>query len=267
MKKRFNLIGGPFQHTKTSTLDKESKYLEWDFQSKKNPITFYVDYQVFDGLQDRNDGKKKYGWLLESRAIVPNLVEAVLQNINHFAEIYEAVFTHDQRLLKAHNIFKWVPAYGLYIDEPKIYKKDKLVSMISSNKTMTKNHILRNRLAVEWKDRLDLYGRGHNEIEKKEEGLTSYMFSVAIENDCYETYFTEKILDCFAVGTIPVYLGTPDIGNYFNSDGIVFLDQQFNLNDLTEDLYYDRIGTIKENFEKVQQYGVLEDWIYKEYLL
>ena len=122
-------------------------------------------------------------------------------------------------------------------------------------------------MAVEWKDKLDLYGRGHNEIEKKEEGLTSYMFSVAIENDCYETYFTEKILDCFAVGTIPVYFGTPDIGNYFNSDGIVFLDQQFNLNDLTEDLYYDRIGTIKENFEKVQQYGVLEDWIYKEYLL
>ena len=34
------------------------------------------------------------------------------------------------------------------------------------------------------------------------------MFSVCIENDVYDTYFTEKILDCFATGTIPIYKGT-----------------------------------------------------------
>jgi hypothetical protein len=53
------------------------------------------------------------------------------------------------------------------------------------------------------KDRIDVYGRGISEIPNKEVGLKDYMFSFAVENDTYDTYFTEKILDCFATGTIP----------------------------------------------------------------
>jgi len=262
---KFNLIGGPFQHAKTSTLDKESKYLEWEFQSKSNPVTFYVDYQILDGLRDRGDGKKKYAWLMESRAIVPNLVEFVIQNADQLLDTYESIFTHDQRLLKLHDKFKWTPAYGLYIEKPRLPEKKKLLSMITSNKTMTKNHMFRNYLANHWKDKLDLYGRGYNEIETKDEGLSDYMFSVAIENDCYETYFTEKITDCFALGTIPVYLGTPDIGDHFNADGIIILDRDFDIKNLTEELYRVKLDIVKENFERVLQYDVLEDWIYKEY--
>ena len=101
--------------------------------------------------------------------------------------------------------------------------------MIASNKNMCEGH----RLRLEWVDRigdqLDLYGRGFKEIADKEEGLCDYMFSVAIENGQYETYFTEKLLDCFATGTIPVYLGAPDIGEHFNKDGII---------DLTEELIF-----------------------------
>ena len=264
-KTRFNLIGGPFQHAHTSTLWKKSKHIEWNFGSKGDPSTFYVDYQVFDGLEDRHDGKKKYGWLLESRSIVPGLVEKIIANVDRFLSTYEAIFTHDQRLLKLHEKFKWTPAYGLYVDKPEIGQKNKIVSMITSNKTMTKNHLLRNKLASVWADKMDLYGRGYNEIEKKEEGLLPYMFSIAIENDCYKTYFTEKIMDCFATGVIPIYLGTPDIGEYFNKDGIISLSPEIELDKLTEGMYYDRIDAVKENFEIVQQYDVLEDWIYETY--
>ena len=74
---------------------------------------------------------------------------------------------------------------------------------------MCEGHVTR----LDWVDRIgdqvDLYGRGFNEIVDKEEGLCDYRFSVAIENGQYKTYFTEKILDCFATGTIPVYLGAP----------------------------------------------------------
>ena len=55
------------------------------------------------------------------------------------------------------------------------------------------------------------------------------MFSIAIENASYETYFTEKLLDCFATGTIPVYYGAPDIGDYFNKDGIIDLSEEFDV--------------------------------------
>ena len=135
--------------------------------------------------------------------------------------------------------------------------------MISSNKEMCEGH----RLRLEWVDRIgdqvDLYGRGFNEIENKEDGLCDYMFSVAIENGQYKTYFTEKLLDCFATGTIPVYLGAPDIGNYFNKDGIIDLSDEF---DISEDLYYSKMDAIKENLEKAMKMEVLEDFIWDEYL-
>ena len=52
-----------------------------------------------------------------------------------------------------------------------------------------------------FEDHVDFYGRGfETEIVRKEEGLCDYMFSIAIENASYETYF-EKLLDCFATGT------------------------------------------------------------------
>jgi hypothetical protein len=112
-------------------------------------------------------------------------------------------------------------------------------------------------------DQVDLFGRGFNEIENKEEGLCDYMFSVVIENGFYQSYFTEKLLDCFATGTIPVYLGTSDISDYFNKDGIIDLTEEF---DVSEEIYYSKIDAIKENLEKIKTIEVLEDFIYMQYL-
>jgi hypothetical protein len=92
------------------------------------------------------------------------------------------------------------------------------------------------------------------------------MFSVAIENACYETYFTEKIQDCFATATIPVYYGSPDIGKFFNPDGIIFLTDDFDVTSLTPDLYYDKLEAVKDNLERVKNYPINEDYIYKTYL-
>ena len=109
-----------------------------------------------------------------------------------------------------------------------------------------------------------MYGRGFNEIEFKEQGLEDYMFSVAIENGSYETYFTEKILDCFATGTVPIYLGAPDIGNYFNPEGIIKLEDGF---EFSESIYYDKINAIKENCEIAKKFELAEDYIYERYFL
>lgn len=265
-KKKFNLIGGPFQHAYTSTLWKKAKTLEWEFNSKVNSTTFYVDREIFLALDDKHDGKRKFGWLLESRSIVPGLVENIIVRREEILEVYEAIFTHDQRLLEVDKKFKWCPAYGTYIDKPKIHDKTKLVSMVTSNKALTPLHRLRNRFAENWRDSLDLYGRGYNEIEKKEDGVVPYMFSIAIENDCYKTYFTEKLTDCLATGTIPVYLGPSDIGDHFNTDGIIKLSENFELSQLTPELYEQKKEAIADNFERSLAYDVLEDWIYERYL-
>jgi hypothetical protein len=116
-------------------------------------------------------------------------------------------------------------------------------------------------------DKIDVFGRGIQEIPNKEIGLKDYMFSFAVENDTYDTYFTEKILDCFATGTIPVYMGTKKVVEYFNPDGIIFFDGNFDLSLLTEELYQSKMDAIKDNYERVQKYSVLDDWIFENYLI
>ena len=266
MKTKFNLVGNTFTHLTDgnkgySVHGKESKYIEW-VKDGSGEATFYIDSTLgqaqFDGLSG-----PKYGWLLESKFITPQIVDSVKMFPERYLETFDIIFTHNQDLLKIDSKFKWVPAQGFWIKEPKIYEKSKMISMIASNKKMCEGH----RLRLEWVERLwgqvELFGRGFNEIALKEEGLCDYMFSVAIENGQYETYFTEKLLDCFATGTIPVYLGAPDIGEYFNKDGIIDLTDEF---DVSDEIYYNKMDAIKDNLERAKKMEILEDFIYENYL-
>ena len=116
------------------------------------------------------------------------------------------------------------------------------------------------------KDKLDFYGRGFNPIVNKEDGLKDYMFSVAIENKSCNGYFSEKIQDCFATGTIPIYHGAPDIGKFFNPKGIITLTDDFDVSLLTPELYYGKMDAVKENFEIVQNSLIVDDYLYKTHL-
>jgi hypothetical protein len=111
-----------------------------------------------------------------------------------------------------------------------------------------------------------LYGRGFNDIETKDVGLKDYMFSVVIENDSYESYWSEKILDAFVTGTVPIYYGSPDIGKFFNTDGIIMLNDEFDINQLTEKDYYDRMDAIVDNFDRALKFNVIEDLIFEKWI-
>lgn len=263
---KINLIGDSFTHTTGghtgySVHGKVSKYIQW-VKDPTLPQTFYVDDMIPTVFSDNIQGTK-YGWMLESKEITPNIFLDVKKNYKKYLQVFKYIFTHNKELLELDSRFKWCPANGYWIKKSKIYPKSKLISFITSNKNQTVGHKKR----IEWVqmigDQVDLYGRGFKQIEFKEQGLCDYMFSIVIENGFYESYFTEKILDCFATGTIPIYLGTPDIGDYFNKDGIIDLTEEF---DISEEIYYSKMRAIKENFKKIQDIEVLEDFLYKNYL-
>lgn len=265
-KVKINLVGDSFTH-KTggnkgySVHGKESKYIDWVSDNSLGR-TVYVDRWINSAFSDGLSGIK-YAWLVESKEIIPDVVEDVKQNYQKYFEVFKYIFTHNKELLNLDSRFKWCPANGYWIEDAKIYPKTKIISFITSNKNFTKGHKKRLEWVKRIGDQVDLFGRGFNEIEKKEDGLCDYMFSVVIENGFYESYFTEKILDCFATGTIPVYLGTSDIGDYFNKDGILDLSDEF---DVSEEIYYSKMDAIKENLERVKDIEVLEDFIYLNYL-
>jgi hypothetical protein len=262
---KFNLVGNTFDYAdapKCSVWGKVSKKTEW--VSEGGDGTFYIDAAIGYAFDDDVKGPK-YAWILESAAILPQITDFVKgAGRERVLNSFDIIFTHNKDLIKINpEKFKWVPAQGTWIKQPKVYEKSKMISMISSNKTMCEGHRKRLEWVERFKDQVDFYGRGFpTEIKFKEEGLCDYMFSIAIENASYETYFTEKILDCFATGTIPVYYGAPDIGDYFNKDGIIDLSEEFEVSD---DIYYSKMDAIKENLEKAKKMEVLEDFIWENY--
>ena len=58
-------------------------------------------------------------------------------------------------------------------------------------------------------------------IQDKFEAQKKYKFSIAFENESGLDYTTEKILDAFITGTIPIYWGNPNIGNEFNEKAFI----------------------------------------------
>jgi hypothetical protein len=265
-KTKINLVGNSFTHITGGNMGysvhgKQSKYVEWHFDDSLDK-TFYIDNSI-NSVFSSTSKSKKYAWLLESKYVAPQINFDIKNNYKKYLTQFEYIFTHDKDLLCLDEKFKWCPANGFWIKDAKIYPKSKMISFISSDKNLTEGHAKRLSWVSMIGDQVDLYGRGINPIDKKEDGLCDYMFSVVIENGFYSSYFTEKILDCFATGTIPVYLGAPDIGDYFNKNGIIDLVDEF---DISDEIYYNKMDAITENLKKVKEMEILEDFIYLNYL-
>jgi len=276
--KEFKLLCDTFIHLTNgnkgyTTHGKESKYIKWIHEGEgKQQITFnnlsstdetfYVDRFVPTGLQDKVS-RKKYAIILECCWLVQPLIDDIKNKLDVYLNEYDKIFTWSEELVNLDERICWIPGSGSWIREPQIYPKSELVSIIASNKSHLEGHQQRLHMIDQLKEYAPLFGRGFNEIEFKEEALANYMFSVAIENA--DNWFTEKLLDCFLTGTIPIYYGTPSVGKWFNTDGIIFLEDGFDIESLSKDLYLSKIDAIKENFEKAKEMEVVEDFIWKSY--
>lgn len=241
----------------------ESKHIEW-VTDGTGLINFYINMHCLDVLKDTSN-LPKYIWLLESRNIIPHIFNFIEENMEFVTSRCDGIFTCDRELSKNKGFFYNITNAASWVQDKEIYKKTKLVSMISSNKGYTPGHRKRLEYVERFKNQVDLYGTGFNTIDRKEDGLKDYMFSINIENALYDAYFTEKLTDCFATGTIPIFYGCKSVIDYFNQDGIIFLDDNFDISMLTTELYYSKIDAVKDNFERIQNFPVAEDYMYKNY--
>ncbi|MBT9147751.1 MAG: Alpha-(1,3)-fucosyltransferase FucT [Syntrophomonadaceae bacterium] len=65
-----------------------------------------------------------------------------------------------------------------------------------------------------WKNRKALRAIYKGQVKSKYETLSQYRFALCFENSVMPGYIPEKIFDCFFAGTVPIYLGAPDVENY-----------------------------------------------------
>ena len=92
------------------------------------------------------------------------------------------------------------------------------------------------------------------------------MFSIEIENCSKENYFTEKLHDCLALGTVPVYFG-PKVGltKHFDIEGIIPFDDTDDLEDildeLTPELYKSKEAAIYNNLQAAKKFAIVDDYV------
>jgi hypothetical protein len=258
------MVGGGFTHDICSSAGSEPKLMVWD-KTGMSDTSIHIDHAVY-GIPP-NPTKKNYVWLSESRTINKPIYDWCVNNVKFIEDNFELLFTHDKSLVELSDKFKLVTCSAKpWVKDIGIHTKTKLVSMIASNKVMCEEHKYRQEVIRKYTGKMDHYGRGYRNISKKEEGLNDYCFSITMENHTYSLAFSEKITDCFATGTVPIYYGTPEISEVFNPDGIIMLTDEFKIEDLSFDLYHSKMDAIKENYEIVTNMPVAEDYIYEKYI-
>lgn len=263
MKDSLFIIDSVFAHAKTSSWHNESEIFDWDRENSENySEVVLTDLTKIDLFSEKN----KYGWLIEPPHFDSSQYNFAKKNFDKF----DKIFTYSRELLDISPKFEYVP-YGaswIHESERKIYPKTKLISIISSFKKITLSHNLRHKVIEKIKN-IDVYGNGYYPIDNKLYGLKDYMFSIAIENQKIDYFFSEKILDCFMTGTIPIYFGCPSIHRFFNNDGILSFNTIPELEKILSevvnaDFYNQKIKAIEENFELAKKYIIADDLVYKK---
>jgi glycosyltransferase involved in cell wall biosynthesis len=220
------------------------------------------------------------------------IYNAILENYDKF----DAVLTFDRELLKlipnaiflpptevtqfnrlpnpyGHPPYKsdLIDTYEIPEGTYQVYPKSKLVSAIVSSKAFLPGHVKRLEFIKAIRSKIDLFGRGMGkEIPSKIDALRDYMFSVSIENvSCDDNYFSEKIIDCFITGTVPIYHGCTNIGEFFDMRGILYFENQEQLDEiidsLTPEKYESMLEYVKINYEKAMQWPLDNDMVYEKY--
>lgn len=85
------------------------------------------------------------------------------------------------------------------------------------------------------------------------------MFHLTVENSKNQNYFTEKIIDALITKTIPIYWGCPNIGDFFDINGMYIFENENEaidiMNSLTEEDYFLKKEYVENNYQKAIFYA------------
>jgi hypothetical protein len=258
-------------------------YIHWDRYNYGLKNHVYSHKNILNTI-----GKplKKFAFYIESESIVPEDYKIFDLN-KELDKEFELIFTWSEDILDKYSNAVFIPAYGVWygtkkyggVLNPDQYKyKTKNISIISSAKLKCELHNFRINTAKHFKymernSPVDTYGKfdGGEGFEKISDPLEQYRYNIAIENNISPYYFTEKILNCFASFTVPIYIGATKINDFFNPNGIIqvkstqenVIDKIVSSCDETD--YLRRIPALIDNFSKVKEYLCIEDYLYTHY--
>jgi hypothetical protein len=223
-----------------------------------------IDFVTYDQVSDINNVDAVI-FLDRPRSGNPNVEVLMAADIAKYLLIYECeVIKQDNWQADYHQnfdrVFTWNDAlvdgqryvkinFAIDPESPydfatlkSAFEQRKLVTLIAGAKLLQHpNELYSHRIrTIRWFelnaiDDFDLYGVGWNSqnfpsykgrVEDKLATLSHYRFAICYENAMqYPGYITEKILDCFRAGVVPVYGGAPNIGRWIPADCYIDITQ------------------------------------------
>ena len=109
--------------------------------------------------------------------------------------------------------------------------------------------------------KVDMGGKFSNNIggpvKDKIKFLSSYKFSIAMENSEGDGYLSEKIIDSFISGTIPIYYGDYTLDEYINPKTYILIKSEKNINEKIE--YIKEIDNNNEKYSNILKENILID--------
>ena len=270
-----NLFDDCFRHDICSTAWKTSKHTEYVRDRMEfDGVTLFTDgYVNKPELVDSIKSPVKIGWLHEPECLHPQTYADSLNNRHHF----DFILTYYAPFLQRPG-YRFAPYAGTWIRESQwgvqFRSKTKLVSMLIGTKMSTRGHRIRPEIADVVEGMVDFYGvRGeptNYSPDTKYRVLANYAFSIVVETCRQDNLFTEILLDCFTVGTVPIFWGAPNIGEFFNLDGILSFETVEECRAIVVGLswegYTSKAHAIADNFERVRKYAITEDWLFENVL-
>jgi hypothetical protein len=195
-----------------------------------------------------------------------NINDWVIKNKN----LFSVILTWDDKVLNNCENAIYTPFGHTWLKPDqynKKHKKEFKIAHLRGNLLKSYGHSMRHEI-LNRKNELKIptkffesYGDRYNIEEArigKEEVFRDSQYGIAIENFSHRGYFTEKILDCFLLKTIPIYWGCSNIGDYFDIDGIITFnnvdDLIYKTNQLNENYYKNKKEIIEKNWKLALDY-------------
>lgn len=242
-----------------SNLYPEWPMVEIDYH---RPIKFYLN-----GWLNFDPNPNNYN-ILHIRE--PEEVCGLRNHVINNQHLFNLILTSDSEILKnCKNAVVLEPAL-CWVYDYDFPEKNFSISHLTGYKNWTEGHRLRqkvyfkqNKITIPKNFFVSKEGNFDNPynnpiLGEKKNPLFDSQFHICIENTKQEFFFSEKIIDCFLTKTIPIFWGTPRIGEYFNTNGMYLVE---NINDilnvcnsLTPEDYSKKLEFIEENFKKSQNY-------------
>lgn len=190
------------------------------------------------------------------------------QGIKNLLKYFHYILTWNDSLVDNRRIFKFMYPYYFQIEHSNILFKDKkLLVNISGNKKSTHKYELytEREKVINYFDNsscFELYGTNWDSskhpsykglADNKKDVYHGFKFALCLENMWnVDGYVTEKILDCFCAGIVPIYLGAKNIEDYI-PDNCYIPYSRFSsiegldvyLNSITEEQYNDFLNNIR----------------------